>query len=146
MRCYDTPNLKSLLYFEFFITFSVNSSSSLSDISMWDTTPLRKAIPSVDSPEPNKHTHRKTAQNIHKANTIGIPSEGELSEGSDSRVSHRPRRNIFGGLKNTLRHKHKSDTVMLEASKEGDKNDLHRRWSENTQPTVNMHVSAPLQI
>lgn len=110
--------------------------ASLSDISMWDTTALRKALPLVDPPESNKQSQRKHTHYIHKANTIGIPSENELSEGSDARVNHRPRRNIFGGLKNTLKHKHKSDTVMLDAVKEGDKNDLHRRWSENAQPTV----------
>lgn len=108
---------------------------------MWDTTALRKALPLVDPPESNKQSQRKHTHYIHKANTIGIPSENELSEGSDARVNHRPRRNIFGGLKNTLKHKHKSDTVMLDAVKEGDKNDLHRRWSENAQPTVNMHVN-----
>ncbi|KAJ8968249.1 hypothetical protein NQ317_012958 [Molorchus minor] len=46
-------------------------------------------------------------------------------------------RYTYGGRTERQRgHKHKSDTVVLEAGKENEKNDLHRRWSENAHAAV----------
>lgn len=106
-------------------------------------SPLRRALPdlsdvssSPDGGGGNK-TPRKTHY-VHKANTIGIPSENDLNDGKNQQ---RTRRNIFG-FKNTLKNKHKSDTVVLEAAaKENqEKNDFNRRWSDNNHPTVNIDV------
>jgi hypothetical protein len=83
--------------------------------------------------------HRKNIHYIHKANTIGIPSESDLTDASDNKVpnQNKPRLNFFEGFRNTLRPKHKSDPTTLDLQKETDKNDTQRRWSETSQPTVN---------
>lgn len=84
-----------------------------------------------------KDKPRKPTHFVHKANTIGIPSEADLSNSEPKLHSpSKTRLNFFEGFRNTLRSKHKSDTVVLDAAKEGDKEDLHRRWSEANQPTV----------
>ncbi|KAJ8968251.1 hypothetical protein NQ317_012960 [Molorchus minor] len=109
---------------------------------VWDTSVVRKTVPqtSTESSRPQ----RKPAHYIHKANTIGIPTEGELSDSGDSKLNGpKPRMNFFGGFRNTLKSKHKSDTVVLEAGKENEKNDLHRRWSENAHATCDTNVMAP---
>lgn len=107
-------------------------------------SPLRRALPdlsdvnsSPDGSGNNNKTPRKTHY-VHKANTIGIPSESDLHDSRNNH--HRSKRNIFGGLKNTLRNKHKSDTGVLEtAAKENqEKNEFNRRWSENNHSTVNI--------
>lgn len=108
---------------------------------MWDPTPLRKtvSIPATPTTPPveinNKH-HRKTTHAIHKANTIGIPSEADLAEAKPQTPTSKTRLNIFG-FRNTLRAKHKSDSPVLESPKDVDKNDVQRRWSETNQTTVN---------
>lgn len=110
--------------------------------SIWNPT-LRKA-PSLSTSvedkidEPNKEKPRKPTHFVHKANTIGIPSEADLNSSEPKLHSpSRTRLNIFDGFrKNTLRSKIKSDTVVLDATKEGQKEELHRRWSEANQPTV----------
>lgn len=84
--------------------------------------------------ESNKQ-HRKTAHTLHKANTIGIPSEADLVETKHQTPTNKTRLNLFG-FRNTLRAKHKSDTAVLDTSKESDKADVQRRWSEANQPTV----------
>ncbi|XP_066250215.1 triple functional domain protein isoform X1 [Euwallacea similis] len=98
----------------------------------------------IDSPSarpPRKPTHY-----IHKANTIGIPSENDLnsSDSSDSKNNnHKPgKKNFFEGFKSTLRNKHKSDSVVLETGKESEKQELHRRWSEAHHSCEN-HILAP---
>lgn len=105
---------------------------------------MRRALPDlsdVSSPESggSNKTPRKTHY-VHKANTIGIPSESDLHDGKMNH--HRSRKNIFEGFRNTLRNKHKSDTVVLEAAaKENqEKNDFNRRWSDNNHSTVNINL------
>lgn len=84
--------------------------------------------------------HRKAAHLVHKANTIGIPSEADFNISDPKLLSPvKPRMNIFEGFRNTLRSKHKSDTAVLD-SKEGEKDDIHRRWSEANQPTVSFFI------
>lgn len=106
----------------------------------WEVSPLRRALPDLSdavssSPDINK-TPRKT-QYVQKANTIGIPSESDFHDGKNH---PRIRRNIFEGFRNTLRNKHRSDTVVLEAAaKENqEKNDFNRRWSDNNHSSVNI--------
>ncbi|CAH1132932.1 unnamed protein product [Ceutorhynchus assimilis] len=100
----------------------------------------------IDSESSSSKPPRKPAHYIHKANTIGIPSESDLSssETSDGK-NHNQKSNkktFFDGFRSTLRNKHKSDSVVLEAGKESEKNDLHRRWSE-TQHSPENHILAP---
>lgn len=95
--------------------------------------PLRNSLPEQSQSESSIKTPRKSHY-VHKANTIGIPSESDLSDSKNQ--SPRKGRTIFDGFRNTLRNKHKSDSVVLEAAKENEKNDLHRRWSENNHSTV----------
>ncbi|KYB28884.1 Triple functional domain protein-like Protein [Tribolium castaneum] len=111
--------------------------ASVSDAStLWDPSPLRKTVSIPITPDSSKH--RKNIHYIHKANTIGIPSESDLSDASDSKVPNhsKTRVNFFEGFRNTLRSKHKSDPTTLEIQKDSDKNDMQRRWSEANQPTV----------
>ncbi|KAF5296697.1 hypothetical protein FQA39_LY12397 [Lamprigera yunnana] len=96
--------------------------------SAWDPTLLRKSISSASQLE-NKH--RKLG--IHKANTIGIPSEADLTEVKPQTATNKTRLNIFG-FRHTLRNKHKSDVPILESSKDC-KNDAHRRWSDTNHTT-----------
>lgn len=111
--------------------------------SIWNPT-LRKAPSLSTSIEDNntkdenvKEKARKPTHFVHKANTIGIPSEADLSSSEPKLHSpSRTRLNFFEGFRNTLKSKHKSDTVVLDAAKESEKEDLHRRWSEANQPTV----------
>lgn len=107
----------------------------------WNPPPLRRMPASVPaSPEsgPKDRPHRKTTHHVHKANTIGIPSEADLNNSETKLHSpSRTRLHFFEGFRNTLRSKHKSDTVVLDSGKENEKDDLHRRWSEANQPTVN---------
>lgn len=111
--------------------------------SIWNPT-LRKAPSLSTSIEDNntkdenvKEKPRKPTHFVHKANTIGIPSEADLSSSEPKLHSpSRTRLNFFEGFRNTLKSKHKSDTVVLDAAKESEKEDLHRRWSEANQPTV----------
>ncbi|KAJ8956994.1 hypothetical protein NQ318_012159 [Aromia moschata] len=118
--------------------------ASLSDISVWDTAAFRRTVPQMSGSDAASRPHRKPAHYVHKANTIGIPSDGELSETDGKMAGHKPRLNFFEGFRNTLRNKHKSDTVVLEAGKESEKDDLQRRWSENTHATcADTHVMAP---
>lgn len=133
--------------FLYYLTFRFlfQSYSSLSDLSAWEVSPLRRALPDlsdvVSSPDgADNKTPRKTHY-VHKANTIGIPSESDLHDGKNNH--HRSRRNIFEGFRNTLRNKHKSDTGVLEAAvKENqEKNDFNRRWSDNNQSTVNIKIN-----
>uniref|UniRef100_A0A6P7GCH9 Triple functional domain protein-like n=1 Tax=Diabrotica virgifera virgifera TaxID=50390 RepID=A0A6P7GCH9_DIAVI len=101
--------------------------ASLSDLSMWEVAPLRRALPHGSPSEPSK-SHKKNHY-VHKANTIGIPSEDDLNDSKNN--NPRSRLNFFEGFKNSLRNKHKSDTVVLETAKENsEKGDMHRRWSE----------------
>lgn len=113
--------------------------------SIWNPT-FRKAPSFSTSVEDNikektddfaKQKPRKPIHFVHKANTIGIPSDADLSN-SEPKL-HSPSRtklNFFEGFRNTLRSKHKSDTVVLDSAKESENEDLHRRWSEANQPTV----------
>lgn len=89
--------------------------------------------------------HRKTAHFVHKANTIGIPSEADIANNmltlnmSNTR-SHSPAKKGFLGFK-TLKNKHKSDIPISENSKEASdeltsKKDMPRRWSEANPATV----------
>lgn len=93
-------------------------------------------VVSPDGSSNNKTPRR--AHYVHKANTIGIPSENDSPDGKNHHP--RTRRNIFEGFRNTLRNKHKSDTVVLEAaSKENqEKNDFNRRWSDDNHSVVNI--------
>lgn len=113
----------------------------MSDAStLWDPSPLRKTVSiPITQPSSDSSKHRKNIHYIHKANTIGIPSESDLSDASDSKVPNhnKTRLNFFEGFRNTLRSKHKSDPTTLELPKDTDKNDMQRRWSEANQPTVN---------
>lgn len=119
----------------------------MSDLSsVWDPASQRKtvSIPITTNKASNSNSkpQRKTAHYIHKANTIGIPSEGDFCEGVNSIKSttlNKPKLTFLEGFKNTLRSKHKNDTGATDSSsKETDKqNDLQRRWSEANQPTVN---------
>lgn len=114
-------------------------------LSIWNPT-LRRSPSLSASVEDNvkgktddivKERHRKPTHFVHKANTIGIPSEADLS--SSEPKLHSPsktRLNFFEGFRNTLRSKHKSDTAVLDPAKENEKDELHRRWSEANQPTV----------
>lgn len=92
--------------------------------------------------------HRKTAHFVHKANTIGIPSEADIANtltlNMTNTRSHSPakRLNFLGGFRNTLKSKHKSDIPLSEQDKEANseipnKNDMQRRWSEASPATVN---------
>lgn len=105
---------------------------------------MRRALPDLSdvrsSPDGSDHkTHRKP-HFVHKANTIGIPSESDLHDGKNNH--HRSRKNIFEGFRNTLRNKHKSDTGVLEVTvkEHQEKNDFNRRWSDNNQSTVNIFL------
>lgn len=125
-----------------FSFFYLSSYSSLSDLYAWDVSPLRSVRPDLSDVVSStdggiNKTPRKTHY-VHKANTIGIPSESDLHDGKNHHP--RTRRNIFEGFRNTLRNKHKSDTVVLEAAaKENqEKNDITRRWSDNNHSTVNI--------
>lgn len=107
---------------------------------MWDPTPRKTVhipVTSAQTTDSNTH-HRKHLHFIHKANTIGIPSESELADSNENTAHNHKRRNFLGiGFRNTLRSKHKSDPAVLESPKEGDKSDVQRRWSEaHHQPTV----------
>ncbi|KAL1516598.1 hypothetical protein ABEB36_000493 [Hypothenemus hampei] len=96
---------------------------------------------------------RKPAHYIHKANTIGIPSERDLNSVSGETSSSKNnnnnqktgKKNFFEGLK-SLRHKHKSDPIVLETgSKLGNTErgtDPQRRWSE-AQHSFENHILAP---
>ncbi|XP_060534993.1 triple functional domain protein isoform X2 [Cylas formicarius] len=117
--------------------------ASLSPEFSWEQPPLFRA-PQSPQPQESSGRHRKATHYIHKANTIGIPSENDLSDASDSKIGNpKSRRNFFDGFRNTLRNKHKSDSAVIESAKENDKNDLHRRWSEANQPTCETHIMAP---
>lgn len=147
------PLIYFIIYFLFVVIFVLSVlfyflpllDSSLFDLS-WNPAPLRKMPASVPaSPESGwkDKPHRKTTHHVHKANTIGIPSEADLNN-SDTKL-HSPSRtrlHFFEGFRNTLRSKHKSsDTVVLDAGKENEKDDVHRRWSEANHPTVNHFFS-----
>lgn len=112
--------------------------SSMWNPSLRKTPSLSTSIDDNTRDETIKEKPRKPTHFVHKANTIGIPSEADLS--SSEPKLHSPsktRLNFFEGFRNTLRSKHKSDTtVVLDSSKDGDKEELHRRWSEANQPTV----------
>jgi hypothetical protein len=114
--------------------------ASLSDAStLWDLCLPQKTVSIPNMPTPtDSGKHRKNIHYIHKANTIGIPSESDLTDASDNKVpnQNKPRLNFFEGFRNTLRPKHKSDPTTLDLQKETDKNDTQRRWSETSQPTV----------
>lgn len=112
-------------------------------LSIWNPTLRRTPSLSASVEETTvkddvvKERHRKPTHFVHKANTIGIPSEADLS--SSEPKLHSPsktRLNFFEGFRNTLRSKHKSDTAVLDPTKENEKEELHRRWSEANQPTV----------
>lgn len=120
----------------------------MSDLSsIWNPS-LRKTA-SVP-PQPTQATvdlkqHRKTAHFVHKANTIGIPSEADIANTLSLNMTnvraHSPakRLNFLGGFRNTLKSKHKSDIPQSEPSKEDDittKTEMQRRWSEANPATV----------
>ncbi|XP_049818825.1 kalirin isoform X2 [Aethina tumida] len=96
-------------------------------------------IESMESSTQPSKPHRKTNQYLHKANTIGIPSESELSDSSSNK--HKPRLN-FLGFRNTLKSKNKSEPAVLDTSKD-DKNEMCRRWSEANNATCENHIMAP---
>lgn len=106
---------------------------------------MKRALPDLSdvvSPSPESGGGNKTPRKthyVHKANTIGIPSDSDLQDGKNNH-HHRSKKNIFEGFKNTLRNKHKSDTVVLEAAAKDnqEKNDFNRRWSDNNHSTVNI--------
>lgn len=119
-----------------FSSYPLNSNEH----SLWSPAPqTRRSSPlpaSNVSTENSAKQHRKTAP-MQKANTIGIPSEADLSNTSDNKHgSHKTKLNLFG-FRNTLRSKHKSET-LIDSNKEEDKNEIHRRWCENNQATVNI--------
>lgn len=134
-----------LFFVYFFYIFYLLILSSLSDLSTWEMSHLRKALPNlsdgISSPDGVSSNNNKTPRKTHyrhKANTIGLPPDSELHDNKNNHI--RPKRNIFEGFRNTLRNKHKSDTVVLEAAaKDLEKGDIMKRWSDN-----NHSVSIPL--
>lgn len=112
--------------------------SSLSDLSsVWDPIQVRKTISMPVSPTRSSvdvKQRRKTGQPVHKANTIGIPSVADLASASDIKAhTNKTRLNLFGGFRNTLKSKHKSDPVTAEHTSDAD--NTHRGWTEPN-PTV----------
>uniref|UniRef100_A0A1Y1LT27 Uncharacterized protein n=2 Tax=Photinus pyralis TaxID=7054 RepID=A0A1Y1LT27_PHOPY len=100
---------------------------------VWDPALLRK---SVSSSSPSAENSQRKHAGLHKANTIGIPSDAELNEAKQPHTPiNKPRLNIFG-FRNTLRNKHKSDVPVVESPKDGDKSDTPRRWSDANHSTV----------
>lgn len=115
--------------------------------SIWNPS-LRKTAsvppqPTQDSVDVKQH--RKTAHFVHKANTIGIPSEADIANTlslnmTNANRAHSPAKklNFLGGFRNTLKSKHKSENAQLE-NKEDDINskaEMQRRWSEANPATV----------
>ncbi|VEN44696.1 unnamed protein product [Callosobruchus maculatus] len=120
--------------------------ASLSN-SMWDITSRHTSVPPLSSSPPVHSGGGRTPRKPHyvqKANTIGIPTQGELEAAAAASAkvaglaspSPRYKPHFLEGLRNTLRHKHKSDSVVLEAAKEADQSDAQRRWSEANHSTV----------
>lgn len=124
----------------------------MNDLStIWNPT-LRKtsSVPAQGTQDPvDVKQHRKTAHFVHKANTIGIPSEADIANNSlglnanTARCQSPAKRlNFLGGIKNTLRSKHRSDIPLTEHNKEvldnssNKNNDMQRRWSEANPATV----------
>lgn len=136
-----------------FILFSTLNSSLYDLASIRDPPTHRKTVSipitsptaSTKSSNSNSKLNRKTAHYIHKANTIGIPSEGDFPESVHGLKTpaplNKPKLNFLGGIKSTLRSKHKNETSDS-SSKEPDKpNELQqRRWSEANTPTVNKQL------
>ncbi|XP_017782251.1 PREDICTED: triple functional domain protein-like isoform X2 [Nicrophorus vespilloides] len=80
--------------------------------------------------------NRKTVPAIHKANTIGIPSEAEITNSKDKHQ----KKYFFDGLR---RNKHKSDSQVAEGNKSQTEGGSPRRWSEAQNSTFDNHVMAP---
>ncbi|KAF5295457.1 hypothetical protein FQR65_LT10445 [Abscondita terminalis] len=100
----------------------------------WDPA-LRK---NVSLPSSFDNQQRKSG--IHKANTVGIPTEVDLGDVKpQTPPTNKARLNIFG-FRNTLRNKHKSDIPVLESSKDVDRNDSPRRWSDTNHSTYEQSV------
>ncbi|VEN44689.1 unnamed protein product, partial [Callosobruchus maculatus] len=127
--------------------------ASLSN-SMWDITSRHTSVPPLSSSPPVHSGGGRTPRKPHyvqKANTIGIPTQGELEAAAAASAkvaglaspSPRYKPHFLEGLRNTLRHKHKSDSVVLEAAKEADQSDAQRRWSEANHSTCEIHVMPP---
>ncbi|CAH0547746.1 unnamed protein product, partial [Brassicogethes aeneus] len=88
---------------------------------------------------------RKTVQYIHKANTIGIPSESDITDASGNKNSNKTRLHFLGNIRNPLKSKNKSDPGVMDSGKDQDKNDICRRWSEanSNNTTYDNHIMAP---
>ncbi|XP_031347696.1 triple functional domain protein-like [Photinus pyralis] len=107
---------------------------------VWDPALLRK---SVSSSSPSAENSQRKHAGLHKANTIGIPSDAELNEAKQPHTPiNKPRLNIFG-FRNTLRNKHKSDVPVVESPKDGDKSDTPRRWSDANHSTCDQTIMSP---
>ncbi|KAI4471045.1 rho guanine exchange factor-related [Holotrichia oblita] len=115
------------------------------DHQLWSPTPQTRRsspLPASNSvTESTSKQHRKTAP-VQKASTIGIPSDADLNNTSDNKHgSHKTKLNLFG-FRNTLRSKHKTET-LIDQTKEEDKNDLQRRWCENSQTPYEHNIMPP---
>lgn len=102
---------------------------------MWNPMQIRKTVSIPPSPTQtpiDAKPQRKTVHAVHKANTISIPSEAEIASASDGK-NHSPSKTkmLFSGrFRNTMRSKSKIEHSYPESSKEDEKNDNQRRWSE----------------
>ncbi|KAK9877206.1 hypothetical protein WA026_016953 [Henosepilachna vigintioctopunctata] len=124
-------------------------SSNSDPASMWDPT-YRKTVPMTSAGAPSSpvssSSGKMARKTIHKANTVGIPDQSELNGNCDK--THTPNKGRSGrifegfGFKNSLRLKHKSEPFPIEPTKDS-KNEVHRRWSETTQPPCDNNIMAP---
>lgn len=118
--------------------------------SIWNPS-LRKtsSVPPQPTQESVDHKqHRKTAHFVHKANTIGIPSEADIANtltlNMTNTRAHSPAKklNFLGGFRNTLKSKHKSDVPLEHKEDNNDmttqnkNSEMQRRWSEANPATV----------
>ncbi|XP_076272417.1 trio Rho guanine nucleotide exchange factor isoform X4 [Rhynchophorus ferrugineus] len=87
---------------------------------------------------------RKQPHYIHKANTVGIPSDNDIISGDScdnkNNNNHKPaKRHLLGGFKSSLKNKHKHEPA---ADKDKEEVPIQSRWSESQSPFEN-HILAP---
>lgn len=148
MQVFFKISFESHIYMCLFLPHLRNSYTDIS--SMQDSAveirntinfPLTSSAPNT----PDSKTRRKTTHyTSQKAKTIGIPPDVSNSPVADSKVppNNKSKLNFFGGFRNTLKSKHKTDSVLMDQVKEttsADKSDLQRRWTD-TSATVIKHL------